>query len=191
MKSIKNKGWINQNNSDLSCAIEETPSPFFNLRDAGAEISLLVLHSISLPPEKFQGDYIRQFFQAELDFAAHPYFASLAHLKVSAHFLIKRNGDTLQFVSSFDVAWHAGESQFLALEQCNDFSIGIELEGSENQPFTDIQYSQLVDLTKLLMKIHPGIQAERIYAHSDIAPSRKTDPGPYFDWRKFYRQLHS
>ena len=160
------------------------PSPNFNERPGG-EVSLLVIHNISLPPAQFGTGKVQAFFQNRLDCSEHPYFAGIASLTVSAHFLIERDGAITQFVSCLDRAWHAGVSSFEGREGCNDFSIGIELEGTDDQPFTDAQYASLEALTQVLLRHFPQINEQRIQGHSDIAPGRKTDPGPAFDWRRY------
>lgn len=189
MQAYNNYGWIAENNPALTFPLEHIPSPHYNNRPDKLPISLLVLHNISLPPENFTGDHVQQFFLGQLDPDIHPYFQTISALKVSAHFFIRRSGKTIQFVSTVDRAWHAGKSSYLGRDECNDFSIGIELEGSDNLPFTDAQYQQLVDLTNILLKDNPDLKPERIVAHSDIAPERKTDPGPFFDWKGFYKAL--
>lgn len=164
-------------------------SPNFNERPAGSKPSLLVVHNISLPPGQFGGDAIERFFCNQLDPSAHPYFQSIADLKVSSHLMIRRDGAALQFVSLLDRAWHAGRSSFQGEDECNDFSIGIELEGTDDTPYTDAQYDQLATLASLIMVAWPEITRERITGHSDIAPGRKTDPGPAFDWTGFRGKL--
>ncbi|MCL7945292.1 1,6-anhydro-N-acetylmuramyl-L-alanine amidase AmpD [Marinobacter sp. ATCH36] len=164
------------------------PSPNFGPRPEGAAISLLVVHNISLPPGQFGGDAIEQFFCNQLDTSAHPYFETIAEMKVSSHLLIRRDGSPVQFVSLLDRAWHAGRSCFRGEEECNDFSIGIELEGADDIPYTSAQYRTLVNLSQLIMAAWPEIAPDRITGHSDIAPGRKTDPGPAFDWAH-YRQM--
>ncbi|MBA1275498.1 1,6-anhydro-N-acetylmuramyl-L-alanine amidase AmpD [Stutzerimonas azotifigens] len=163
--------------------ISHCPSPNFNARPAG-EVSLLVLHNISLPPGCFGTGNAQRLFQNCLDPAEHPFFQEIAGLRVSAHFLIERDGAVTQFVSTLDRAWHAGVSCFCERENCNDFSIGIELEGTDDQPFTEAQYEALIALCQLLQRHYPAITPERVCGHSDIAPQRKTDPGPFFDWRR-------
>ncbi|MNF26178.1 1,6-anhydro-N-acetylmuramyl-L-alanine amidase AmpD [compost metagenome] len=160
------------------------PSPNFNERPAG-EISLLVIHNISLPPAQFATGKVQAFFQNRLDITEHPYFEGIAQLRVSAHFLIERDGTLTQFVSCLERAWHAGVSRFAGREGCNDFSLGIELEGTDDLPFTDAQYQALSALTRQLQAAYPAITLERICGHSDIAPGRKTDPGPAFDWARY------
>lgn len=162
--------------------IARAPCTNFDARPLDAEISLLVIHNISLPPGQFGGDHIEALFANTLDCDAHPYFEQLRGLKVSAHFLVRRDGRALQFVATNQRAWHAGVSQFEGRERCNDFSIGIELEGSDDQSFTDAQYRTLVNLTQALTVHHP---LSHVAGHEHIAPGRKTDPGPFFDWQRF------
>jgi AmpD protein len=168
--------------------IRHCPSPNFNARPQG-EISLLVIHNISLPPGQFGTGKVQEFFQNHLVASEHPYFQEIAGLQVSAHFLIERDGVVTQFVSCQDRAWHAGVSRFAGREGCNDFSLGIELEGTDELPFSDAQYVALAALTRLLQEAYPAITEERICGHSDIAPGRKTDPGPAFDWARLRRAL--
>ena len=169
-------------------AVRHCPSPNFNERPS-TEISLLVLHNISLPPGQFGGGEVQAFFQNRLVIEAHPYFAQIATLKVSAHFLIERDGQIIQFVSCLQRAWHAGQSLFEGRENCNDFSLGIELEGTDELPFSDAQYQALIGLTRCLQRAYPAITLARIRGHSDIAPGRKTDPGPAFDWNRLRNAL--
>lgn len=154
-------------------------SPNQGARPAGEAVTLLVLHNISLPPGDFGGDWVERFFLNRLERSAHPYFAEIADLQVSAHFYLRRSGQLLQFVSTDRRAWHAGRSNWAGRENCNDFSIGIELEGDDSQPYSTQQYAALWPLLKALQARYP-IQA--IAGHCHIAPERKTDPGPYFDW---------
>ncbi|CAM4148056.1 1,6-anhydro-N-acetylmuramyl-L-alanine amidase AmpD [Acinetobacter pragensis] len=167
----------------------QIPSPNYNQRPKQAEIQLVVVHNISLPPSQFGGGYIEQFFQNALDWAAHPYFQTIEGMQVSAHLLILRSGEVLQFVNFNDRAWHAGRSSYLGQKECNDYSIGIELEGSDDLPFEQAQYDALSAVTACLQQAYPKIQ-QHLAGHSDIAPGRKTDPGPFFDWNKFRTQLH-
>jgi AmpD protein len=167
----------------------QLPSPNYDVRPDPADISLLVIHCISLPPEEFGGDYIEQLFTNGLDPDDHPYFQAISGLKVSAHLLIRREGEIVQFVDFNHCAWHAGVSFFETRERCNDFSIGIELEGSVNQTYTEAQYLQLIDITLLLLKHYPKLSPNRIVGHSDIAPGRKQDPGPGFDWLRYLGAL--
>ena len=161
-------------------------SPNHDERPPGAEITLVVLHSISLPPGAYGGDAIERLFTNCLDPAGHPYFAEVCHLKVSAHFLVRRDGSVVQFVPVERRAWHAGASAWRGRERCNDFSIGIELEGSEEQPFEDAQYGAVAALIKSLQKKLP---IRDIAAHSEVAPGRKTDPGAHFDWPRLLAAL--
>jgi AmpD protein len=164
------------------------PSPHRDLRPAEDEIDLLVIHNISLPPGQFDGPWIDDLFLGRLDPSAHPYFPAIAGARVSAHLLIRRNGDRIQYVPFSERAWHAGASCFAGRERCNDFSIGIELEGSDHDSYAPPQYRSLAAATRAILAAYPGIRAERIVGHSDIAPGRKTDPGPFFDWG-YYRSL--
>jgi AmpD protein len=157
-------------------------SPHQDQRPTGTAIDMIVVHNISLPPGQFGGGEIEQFFCGELDTSTHPYFAQIAALRVSAHLLIKRTGEIIQFVPFSQRAWHAGESSFTGRIRCNDFSIGIELEGTDELPFDPQQYQQLAAVIQVLCAAYPLITPERIVGHSDIAPVRKTDPGPAFDW---------
>lgn len=157
-------------------------SPNCDERPSGEAITLLVIHNISLPPGEFGGDGIERLFTNELDSAAHPYYRTLAGVQVSAHFLIRRSGELLQFVPCAKRAWHAGASAWCGRSRCNDFSIGIELEGAADVPYTESQYRLLAELARALRSAYPIAD---IAGHSDIAPSRKTDPGPSFDWHRF------
>jgi N-acetyl-anhydromuramoyl-L-alanine amidase len=167
---------------------ERRASPYCTPRPAGAVIDLLVIHNISLPPGEFGGPWIDDLFLGRLDPHAHPYFRDIAGVPVSAHLLIRRDGACIQYVPFGDRAWHAGVSCFQGRERCNDYSIGIELEGTDDIPFTQAQYRVLAEVTRDLMAAYPGITEGRIAGHSDIAPGRKTDPGPHFDWGR-YRDL--
>ena len=169
----------------------QTPSPNCDERSDPADISLLVIHNISLPPDRFGGRWIEGLFLNRLDPAAHPYFATIHQLRVSAHCVIYRDGRVQQFVPFHRRAWHAGVSVFEGRERCNDFSIGIELEGCDTKPFTARQYRALARVTRALLRAYPRLTPARIAGHSDIAPGRKTDPGPHFDWPRFRRELHS
>lgn len=162
------------------------PSPNFDERPAGCDISLLVIHNISLPPDEFGGNGVIELFTNSLDLEAHPYYSQLRGLKVSAHFFIRRSGEIIQFVPCEKRAWHAGESCWQGRNRCNDYSIGIELEGADAVPFTDAQYTALVSLTGVLRKTYP---ISSIAGHSDVAPGRKTDPGPCFDWARYRAAL--
>ena len=170
------KGWLDKAN--------RRPSPNYDDR-SNEEIDLIVIHSISLPPGIFGNSFVEDFFQNKLDYSKYKYFQEIKDLKVSSHFLIKRDGGITQFVSILDRAWHAGVSSFEGREDCNDYSIGIELEGTDVDSFEENQYESLVSLTSALMSKLPGITLDRIVGHSDIAPGRKSDPGKGFDWDKF------
>ncbi len=172
-------GWISGAN------IRRVDSPNFNQRPAAMAVDVLVIHNISLPPSRFGTDDIEQFFTNQLDLTKHPTYEHLKDVKVSAHLFVKRSGDTIQFVSLLDRAWHAGVSQFQGRSGCNDFSIGIELEGTDDLPFTDEQYQQLIEITHVIRQQFPQITPDHITGHSDIAPGRKTDPGPCFEWQRY------
>jgi len=170
---IANDGWIR--------AVRRIVSPNFDDRPVGTLISLLVVHAISLPPSSFGSEHIERLFTNTLDPAAHPYFPRISDLRVSAHFLIRRDGELIQFVSCLQRAWHAGASSWCGRERCDDFSIGIELEGCDDLPFEDEQYLRLVSLIESLRTRYP---IAAVVGHSDISPGRKTDPGPCFDWQR-------
>lgn len=165
------------------------PSPNCNERPPGCDVELLVIHNISLPAGCFGGGNIEALFTNRLDCGAHAGFAELVGLEVSAHLLIDRDGAVTQFVSFDRRAWHAGRSRFEGRENCNDFSIGIELEGTDTLPYTAAQYDALVAVTKVLCGRYAALGTRRIVGHSDIAPERKTDPGPAFDWTRYRRAL--
>lgn len=169
--------------------IDRHPSPNADERPPGTAIDLLVIHNISLPPGRFGGTWIDDLFLNRLDPGAHPYFEPIADLRVSSHLLIRRSGEAVQYVALDRRAWHAGPSVYCGRERCNDYSIGIELEGTDDQPFADLQYRTLADLSNRIMRIFPAISIGRIVGHSDIAPGRKTDPGPHFDWTRYRNQL--
>lgn len=171
---------------------KQCPSPNCDERPADGAIELLVIHSISLPPGQLGGDEIEAFFQNKLDCSQHPFFAQIKGLKVSAHLLIRRDGEVVQFVPFCQRAWHAGVSEFRGRSSCNDFSIGIELEGTETSGFTEAQYQALSQVTKALQKTYPALNDfANIVAHSDIAPGRKTDPGEYFDWQIYKTRVET
>jgi N-acetyl-anhydromuramoyl-L-alanine amidase len=174
-------GWV--------MGIEHCLSYNFNQRPDNTEIDLLVIHNISLPPGEFGGGNVQAFFQNRLDPNAHPYFATIANTQVSSHFFIERSGNIIQFVALHDRAWHAGASSFNGVSNCNDYSIGIELEGTDEIAYTDAQYESLRLLTCELMLRYPKITQQRITGHEHIAPRRKTDPGPSFDWSRYYNSL--
>ncbi|MBD8162339.1 1,6-anhydro-N-acetylmuramyl-L-alanine amidase AmpD [Erwinia persicina] len=173
-------GWIS--------GVRQVPSPHSNQRPEGESPSLLVIHNISLPPGEFGGPWVDDLFTGQLDPSIHPYFADICHLKVSAHCFIRRDGEIVQYVPFHLRAWHAGVSRYQGREACNDFSVGIELEGTDTLPYTDAQYQTLCAVTALLTQHYPAM-AQHITGHSDIAPERKTDPGPSFDWARYHADL--
>ena len=181
LNTLDQQGWFG--------AADWRMSPNQDSRPENINPDLLVIHHISLPPGEFRNrtssQHIINFFQNRLDASAHPYFAEIADQKVSSHFLITRTGELIQLVSTRDRAWHAGASSFMGRERCNDFSIGVELEGDGHTPFEDVQYKALTKLIQKLQQSYPNLQ---FAGHSDIAPERKTDPGKYFDWEKFQKE---
>lgn len=179
--AIDSAGWLRQ--------VRRVISPNCDARPDTDDISLLVVHGISLPPGRFGGPWIDALFTNTLNPSAHPYFASIAELRVSAHVCIRRTGVATQYVSFDERAWHAGVSSFEGHSRCNDFSIGIELEGTDERPYTTRQYQRLARVAAQLLQRYPRITEQRIVGHSDIAPGRKTDPGPHFDWATFRRAL--
>lgn len=178
---ISPDGWLS---SAVQC-----PSPNFNQRPPGRAIDLLVIHNISLPPGQFGGGFVQTFFSNRLDIDLHPYFQTIVDVKVSAHLLIERTGAVTQFVAFNQRAWHAGASSFCGRDNCNDNSIGIELEGCDDIAYTGEQYEALATITRALRDAYPAISMDRIVGHSDIAPGRKTDPGPAFDWARYQQML--
>ena len=177
----KKKDWIKN--------IRRVKSPNFDERPADMPVSLIVVHGISLPPKHYGGNYIDQLFTNCLDPEKHPYFREIEHLRVSSHLLINRKGALTQYVPFNKRAWHAGRSEFEGCPECNDYSIGIELEGCDEEPYEEAQYRKLAAVAQRLMAAWPGITRERIKGHSDVSPGRKTDPGPAFDWKYFYNLL--
>lgn len=169
-------GWLR------AASVHESPN--FDARPDGATVKLVVVHGISLPPGEFGGGHVQEFFCNRLDSQIHPYFAGICDLRVSAHCLIERDGRVTQFVSFDDRAWHAGESEWRGQSACNDFSVGIELEGCDDRAYEDAQYAALAALIGALRARYPAIAADAVAGHSDIAPGRKTDPGPAFDWER-------
>ena len=167
----------------------QVASPNCDDRPAGVEPELIVLHGISLPPGEFGGDAIDRLFTNTLPPAAHPYFEQVAGLRVSSHLLIRRDGELVQYVPLHRRAWHAGESCYCGRNTCNDFSVGIELEGTDDVPYADAQYERLAQLIPALIAAYPSLHRRRIVGHCDVAPGRKTDPGPSFDWQRFYSLL--
>ncbi len=177
--TIDAAGWLQ--------TVDVVRSPNFDARPRNTKIRLIVIHGISLPPGEFSGGYIQQFFSNQIDKELHPYFAEICHLRVSAHCLVERGGEITQFVSFSNRAWHAGDSTWCGESACNDFSIGIELEGTDELAYSDEQYSRLEDLICCLRTRYTDITAQAICGHCDIAPGRKTDPGPAFDWVRLYQ----
>jgi len=178
---LRNDGWIE--------GARACPSPNYNQRPPGQSVSLLVIHNISLPPGRFGGRHVEDFFLNRLDCGSDPYFRQIEGLKVSAHLFVRRDGELVQFVSLHDRAWHAGRSSFEGQVECNDYSVGVELEGTDHEPYAECQYETLLQLTRLLMAGFPELTAERIVGHEHVAPGRKTDPGPAFDWQRYLDQL--
>ncbi|HWA13105.1 MAG TPA: 1,6-anhydro-N-acetylmuramyl-L-alanine amidase AmpD [Burkholderiales bacterium] len=176
-------GWTLDSSGILPVA-RQVPSPNFDERPPGATIDLLVVHNISLPPGQFGGAGIEQLFTNRLDPLAHPYFRQIHGLRVSSHFLVRRGGELVQFVACGKRAWHAGQSEWRGRPRCNDFSVGVELEGCDDRPFEDAQYRCLADVAVALRRTYPILDC---VGHSDIAmpPGRKSDPGPHFDWARF------
>ena len=170
----------------LLAGVRYVASPNCDERPPGAAVTLLVLHSISLPPGQFGGDAVERFFTNRLDPSAHPYFAGIAELRVSAHFLLRRDGALIQFVPVHRRAWHAGASAWRGRERCNDFSVGVELEGTDDTAYSGTQYLRLAALTRALCATLP---IREVAAHSDVAPQRKTDPGARFEWLRFLAEL--
>ena len=168
----------------LLVGVKQVLSPYFDERPAGTVPDLIVLHGISLPPGEFGGPWIARLFTGNLPANAHPSFIERAALRVSAHLLIRRDGEVEQFVSFNDRSWHAGRSAWQGREACNDYSIGIECEGTDEVPYEDAQYASLRALLPMLLGAYPQITPNRIVGHSDVAPGRKTDPGASFDWSR-------
>jgi AmpD protein len=167
------------------------PSPNCDRRPSGADLDLVVIHGISLPPGCFGGSCIDELFANELVAERHPYFRAIASLRVSSHVLIDRGGSLTQYVSFLDRAWHAGESSYCGRTACNDFSVGIELEGTDETPYEPIQYGTLAGLIQALRQTFPSLREADVVGHCDIAPERKTDPGPAFDWPRLRRLLRT
>ena len=174
---------------DLLLDARQVPSPNCDDRPPGTGISLIVIHGISLPPGEYGGPWIDQLFTNCLDPGIHPYFMEMAHLQVSSHLLVRRDGELVQYVPFTRRAWHAGDSCYKGRSACNDFSIGIELEGQDMEPYTGRQYDRLVEVIQVLLETFPDLNARRIAGHCHIAPERKLDPGPAFDWRYLHKRL--
>lgn len=177
------QGWL--------VGVRHLPSPNFNARPKETDIDALIIHNISLPPRQYGGGFIERFFQNQLPHHEHPYFETIKGLEVSSHLLIARDGSITQFVSFDDRAWHAGVSELAGRPNCNDFAIGIELEGCDDVAYESAQYQSLVSVTDALMRHYPQLSRERIVGHCDIAPDRKTDPGEAFDWLRYMKNLSS
>lgn len=180
---------INVINDGVLVGVNYVESPNQSDRSDGQTIDLLIIHNISLPPGQYGTGCVDQLFCNSLDSSKHPFFAEISELRVSAHLLIDRLGNVTQFVPLCKKAWHAGDSAFEGKPNCNDYSVGIELEGTDFEPFTEEQYQSLLCVTKLLLQEYPCLNQDRIVGHSDVAPGRKTDPGPYFDWPRFRKTL--
>jgi len=183
MEFFVDKGWISQ--------AKKVPSPNFGPRPSACAVDLLIVHNISLPPGQFEGDCVERFFCNQLDWGEHPYFSEIRGMEVSSHLYIRRNGELIQFVSCDDRAWHAGRSSYCGREECNDYSIGIELEGTDDTRYENEQYRVLADVTTALLKEYPAMDSSRIVGHSDVSPGRKTDPGPAFDWQRYLSLLRT
>ncbi len=168
----------------LLAGVRQVLSPHLDERPSGVTLDLIIIHGISLPPGEFGGPWIDRLFTGDLPAEVHPYFRALAGGRVSAHTLIRRTGAVVQYVPFGQRAWHAGVSAYQGRSACNDFSVGIELEGTDDVPYTDAQYEQLAALVQALLSAYPTLSRERIVGHSDVAGGRKTDPGPAFDWER-------
>lgn len=175
--------------SGLLSGVRQAPSPNCDDRPAGTEVDALIIHAISMPPGEYGGGDIERLFCNRLDFSCHPFYQEIGGLTVSAHLLIRRDGEVVQFIPFHRRAWHAGQSVLAGRSRVNDFSIGIELEGSDYGPFEDRQYESLIAVTHALCAAYAGITPDRVVGHTDIAPGRKTDPGPYFNWTRYRRTL--
>lgn len=175
------QGWL--------AGIRRAPSPHADERPAGSRAELVVIHGVSLPPGEFGGPWVEDFFAGRLDFTAHEHFAAIRELRVSPHLLVRRDGEIVQFVSFARRAWHAGRSSWRGRGECNDYSIGIELEGTDTIPYAEAQYRALERILPALAEAYPGIREGGVVGHADIAPERKTDPGPAFDWERLAEAL--
>jgi N-acetyl-anhydromuramoyl-L-alanine amidase len=173
----------------LAVGVRQVLSPHFDARPGGIAPDLIVIHGISLPPAEFGGPWIDRLFTGVLPADAHPYFQSIASLRVSSHALIRRSGELVQYVPFGARAWHAGESEYCGRVACNDFSIGVELEGVDDRPYEDAQYATLATLISALLTAYPTLNRNDVVGHSDIAPERKTDPGPAFDWPRLRKAI--
>jgi AmpD protein len=169
----------------------QVPSPNFDARPEGMVPELIVVHGISMPPNEFGGPWIDALFTNSLPIDAHPHFKEVIELRVSSHLLIRRDGELVQYVSFNDRAWHAGKSNYCGRERCNDFSIGIELEGADDVAYEPVQYRQLAEVVRALCDAYSTLSSDRVVGHSDIAPGRKTDPGESFDWARLRAMIRS
>ncbi|MDG2045957.1 MAG: 1,6-anhydro-N-acetylmuramyl-L-alanine amidase AmpD [Halioglobus sp.] len=183
MQYTLEQGWLREARRVLS--------PNCEVRPSGCTPELLVIHNISLPPGCYGGDSIERFFTNRLDWNEHPFFEEIRDMQVSAHLLIQRDGGLVQFVNFSARAWHAGHSTYKERSDCNDFSIGVELEGTDDDPYTDAQYAALLGVTNALIAQYPAMGLDKIVGHCDIAPGRKTDPGAVFDWQRYRQQLQA
>jgi len=190
-KCKKRGGWVSEIQNGLLSHARINPSPNFDERPDKTDISLIVIHNISLPPNQYGGNGIDQLFTNTLDKNEHPFYQEIYKLRVSSHLLIRRDGEIVQYVPFHKRAWHAGISKFLGRDTCNDFSIGIEMEGSDFEAFTEAQYKSLVHSIENLLAHYPSLSTQAITGHEHIAPGRKTDPGPYFEWEKLSNSLRS
>ena len=175
--------------SGLMRGARQIASPNHDSRPAGVEADLIVVHGISLPPGEYGGPWIDRLFTNTLPADAHAYFAEVSGLRVSSHLVVMRDGALTQYVSFTERAWHAGKSNFQGRAACNDFSVGVELEGTDTQPYEDVQYDRLAEVVAALCAAYPRLSPQRLVGHSDIAPGRKTDPGPAFDWPRARRLI--
>jgi AmpD protein len=186
MNNLPSKPFSIDSNQHLLTDALYMPSPNCDDRPQDALLSLIVIHNISLPPNEFGGDEVMRLFTNTLDYTQHPFYqAHLTELKVSSHLFIRRTGEIIQFVPFHRRAWHAGVSNYQGQQQCNDFSVGIELEGADNIAYTPVQYLHLINVVQCLIRCYPSLSYEHITGHQHIAPGRKTDPGPAFDWDYF------
>ena len=173
----------------LLIGVRQVLSPHCDARPPGMLPELIIVHGISLPPNEFGGPWIDRLFTGTLAWDAHPYFRQIEGLRASAHVVIRRDGQLTQYVPFGERAWHAGVSQYRTRSGCNDFSVGVELEGTDDIAYTDAQYAQLVELIAALIEAYPSLSPEHLVGHSDVAPRRKSDPGPYFEWRRLRARL--
>jgi len=181
MLSVDPDGWLR--------GIRRRPSPHADERPAGSRIELVVLHGVSLPPGEFGGPWVEAFFAGDIDPHAHPFFEEIRDLRVAPHILVRRTGEIIQFVSCLRRAWHAGRSSWRGRVECNDYSVGIELEGTDDTPYEEAQYDALARVLSALLEAYPALGEDALAGHSDVAPGRKTDPGPAFAWERLSGRL--